>query len=543
MHDERSRYLPLLIAFPLTLLGCGGGGGADAAPIAAATFEETCSALLSMSVKGGSVTQAVYTPATAGPVDANSFPDHCLVRGSMNKRVGVDGKLYEIRFEVRLPKTWNKRYFYQGGAGVDGTLFVATGIYPGGGNPRNALLDGYAVSTTDSGHDGSQSRFGFGVDPQAREEYGYAQLPLVANAAKAIIAKTYGEGPWKSYFAGSSNGGRQAMVAAQRFPELFDGVSASSPGFRLAEAAIEGSIFRAQLAKAVSGDHMNPLTPAEKLVFQNKVLESCDAQDGVVDGMVGRPSLCRPDPMQWVCTQNGQANCLLAAKAQYVKTFFEGAKTATGRQVYSSWPYDPGMAGVLGTPSLAYYTVFAGEAALVYTSPPTVTDDLINYSLTADLDREFSKIDVTSGIYTQTGRQFTNAESPNMDAFKARGGKIMYLNGTADWAFSYTNLASYYDAVTARYGESNTLAFARYFVIPGMDHSRGGAFSTDRFDSFEALVNWVENGTAPDTIVATARADAGVAWPGRTRPLCVYPKEVMYKGSGSIELASSFVCQ
>lgn len=538
------------------LAACGGSDGSDdvTAP-AAQTFSQSCSALLGMGVEGGTVKTANYVSATPGEITAASFPNHCLVRGSINDRIGVDGKPYAIQFEVRLPSTWNRRFFFQGGSGVDGTLFTATGAYAGGGNTRNALLDGSAVVTTDSGHlassnTGANASFLFAVDPQARLEYGYAQLPLVANAAKAVIAKLYGSAPAKSYFVGTSNGGRMAMMAAQRFPQLFDGIIAMAPGFRLAEAALEGSIFRAQIAAAVAPlgsdglpDIYNPLTTAEKATMKAKILAACDALDGALDGMVSKISACAPDPLQWVCTTTGQTDCLTSAKANYIKQFFAGAKTLDGKQIYAPWPYDPGMVDLVGTPAAFYTTIFAGEASHVYTSPPTVTTDLTGYARTANLDTEFAKISATSGIYTVSGRSFTNAESADMDAFRAKGGKILYINGTADWAFSATDLENYYKQLQSRYGAPDTATFARMFKVPGMDHGSGGKEGTDQFDSFGALVRWVEDGVAPDSMTSTARLAAGVTWPGRTRPLCAYPKEAIYNGTGSIELAASFHCE
>lgn len=540
----------MAVPLSIVLTGCFGDGSrsdneeasSGETPATPMSFAQRCAALSGTAVNHGTVSEAVYTAATEGAVTATSFPNHCLLRGKMNERTGIDGKPYAIRFEVRLPEVWGKGLYYQGGSGVDGTLFTAYGAYPGGGNTRNAILDGYATVTTDSGHDGSADTFAFGIDPQARQEYGYAQLPLVADAAKTLIRQFYGEAPAKSYFVGTSNGGRQAMMASQRYPELFDGIIAMAPGFRLAEAALEGSIFRAQIAQQASGDYLNPLTSQEKSILKSKIIAACDAGDGVEDGMVGKPSACHPDPLAWACTAGGQSDCLPAAKAQYVKTFFEGAKTASGRQIYSAWPYDPGMVDLVGSPNAFYYYIFGGEAAMVYTSPPTVTSDLTHYALTANLDTEYAKIHAVTSVYTESGREFTNAESPNMDAFRARGGKILYMNGTADWAFSAQDLAAYYDSVVSRYGQADTQAFARYFIVPGMNHGSGGTNGTDSFDAFGALTAWVEKGTAPQTMVSTARADAGVAWPGRTRLLCSYPMEAVYTG-GDVESYRSFACQ
>ncbi|MFT4103608.1 MAG: tannase/feruloyl esterase family alpha/beta hydrolase [Burkholderiaceae bacterium] len=340
------------------------------------------------------------------------------------------------------------------------------------------------------------------------------------------------------------------MIAAQEHPELFDGIVAGSPGFRLVESALEGSIFRAQLAAGVAPigadglpDITNPLTAAEKAVVRQRILDQCDALDGATDGMVGRISACHPDPAQWVCAAGQTGNCLSAAKADYVKNFFAGAKTSSGRQIYAPWPYDPGMVDTLGTPNAFFYTIFAGEASHVYTTPPTLTADLLGCARTADLDTEFLKTFAVTEVYKRSAYEFTNGSSPDMDAFRARNGKILYFNGTADWAFSFNDLAAYHDKVRTRYGDAEAGKFARAFAVPGMDHCSGGADGTDQFDAFGAIVKWVEEGVAPDVMMSTARAAAGVSWPGRTRPLCAYPKEAVYNGSGDIEQASNFHCE
>ncbi|MEF7614984.1 tannase/feruloyl esterase family alpha/beta hydrolase [Aquincola sp. MAHUQ-54] len=542
--------LPLAAAAGLALLAACGGDG-DGSPAPSASFTEACAALAGTSVDKGSVDTAAFTTATGGTLTATSMPDHCLVRGAMNRRTGIDGKPYALQFELRLPLVWNSRFYYQGGSGVDGTLFTATGSYPAGGNTRNALLDGYAVVTTDSGHlteaGAANGMFLFGADPQARDEYGDAQLPLVTAAAKTLIKRFYGDEPSHSYFVGCSNGGRQAMVAAQRYPQLFDGIVAAAPGFRLTQASIQGSVYQAQLAATIapSGadgrpDITQPLTAGERAVVSQRILDACDALDGAVDGMVSKMSACQPDPATWACGAGETTNCLPAAKAGYVKKLFAGAYTSTGQQIYAPWPFDPGMAAQATNP---FHFIFAGEASHIYTTPPTLTADLVGYSLGANIDVEFAKLSAISGLFKRSGNAFTNADSPDMDAFKARGGKLIMFNGAADLAFSNHDLVRYYEQVRSRYGADAAAGFARVFLVPGMAHCSGGPYGTDQFDAFGALVRWVEAGTAPDTMTSTARAAAGVAWPGRTRPLCAYPKEAIYKGSGSIEDAANFACQ
>jgi len=529
----------------LSLVGCGSSSDSDSTEEVSA-FASSCEALVGLEVEGGSVTEATYTEASEGDASSSLWPNHCLVRGSMNDRTGIDGKSYALQFEVRMPEDWNNRLYYQGGSGVDGSLFTAVGKYAGGGNTSNALTDGFSVVTTDSGHIAetgvANGSYLFGADPQARDEYGDMQIPQVTAAARTVLDSFYGAEDDYAYFVGCSNGGRQAMIAAQEYPELFDGIIASAPGFKLAQSSVQ-ALYQAQLTAAVAptGDDGLPdltqgLTDDEMTTFENRVLSSCDAADGVEDGMVSSFSSCNPDPMDWVCAEDETENCLSEEKAEYVSNMFAGAHTTDGELIYAAWPYDPGMSSQFGNPFL---TIFSGEASHIYTTPPTITEDLKGYALDADIDTEFEKMYATNGTFQRSGVEFTNGESPDLDAFLARGGKLMILNGSADLAFSIKDVEAYYEELEARYGDS-TSDFVKAYFIPGMAHCSGGD-STDEFDSFGTLQAWVENDSEPAEMIATAGDDT--SWPGRTRPLCPFPQEAIYNGTGDIESADSFTCQ
>ena len=537
---NKNGAISVLAIAGMLLSGCGGSSSSDFA------FMDQCEALVGLPVEGGSVTSATYTRANDGDPSSSLWPDHCLVRGAMNERTGIDGKPYALRFEVRLPEEWNDRLYYQGGSGVDGTLFTAVGRYAGGGNTRNALIDGFSVVTTDSGHQtetgAPNGSFLFGADPQARDEYGDMQIPKVTAAARTVIMSLYGSPDQYSYFVGCSNGGHQAMIAAQRYPDLFDGVIASAPGFRLSQASIQ-ALYQAQLTAEVAptGPEGHPdlshgLTAAERTLVRDRILDSCDGLDGLEDGIVHRLSACDLKPSDWVCGVGESDNCLSTKKAEYVDAMFAGAYTADGDLIYSAWPFDPGMVAQFANPFLG---IFAGEASHIYTTPPTITEDLTGYALNADIDEEYRKLFATNATFLRAGVDFTNGESPNLDAFRASGGKLIMLNGSADLAFSPLDVAAYYEEVEQRYGAA-TEDFVRAYVVPGMAHCAGG-LATDQFDSFGELQRWAEQGIRPDEIVGTAGDDT--PWPGRTRPLCPYPTEAVYAGAGDPEVASSFTCQ
>lgn len=536
-----------------------------ATPALAKAGAQDCAGLGAFPVMGGHVTQTHFSaaePALAGngKADHPARPENCVVSGTINPRQGIDGRTYGIRFELRLPTLWRGRFYYGGGGGVDGFLPAADGTYPSGDGQHSALGDGMAVVVTDSGHEIDATRangaFLFGADPQARDEYGDQQLPLVADAAKRLIAAYYGSPARYSYFYGCSNGGRQAMVAAQRLPDLFDGIIACSPGFRLAEASILGGIIRPQLAATIaprkadgSPDLGHPLDAATMARIRTAILADCDDLDGARDGIVGHPAQCRFDPANWACSRpdgkrrNDAVNartCLDDRVVRYVSSFLDGGRLKDGTRIYTSVPADPAGVEYMGAEPEAYFALFAGEASHVYTTPPTITPDLLGYALHADPATEYRKLSAQDATFRRSGMALTNATSPDMDAFQRHGGKILFYNGTADWAFPTPDLEAYYARVGQRYGAEKAASFTRLYIVPGMlhGHSREAA---DQFDAMGALVDWVEQGKAPGTLAASTRRES--VWPGRARPLCVYPAQVTYTGAGSIEKASSFTCR
>jgi pimeloyl-ACP methyl ester carboxylesterase len=526
----------------------GTGGGSVAADV--------CARLAGIALMGGATTSASFERAQAVPQEAVSSlfgpfarPDHCLVRGVLNRRTGVDGKQYEIRVELRVPGEWNGKLLYFGGIGVDGVIFPADGPLVVGKPGETALQRGFAVVSTDSGHQAEKGPadgdYLFGVDPQARDEYGDQQLPLVHSAAIRILTSAFGRVPSRSYFYGISNGGRQAMMAAQRHPDLFDGIVALSPGFRLVQASLDGSIYHAQLAARVAAkmadgtpDIDHPLSDTKLKLVSDRILEACDGLDGVQDGMVFKSLSCRVDPMKWVCSSGASDNCLTAAEARYVRDFMAGGKLRDGRSVYSRVAADPQItAGMNGR----FFSIFWGEVSHIYTTPPTVSPDMRSYLFSSNLDTEYQKTLTSAGSYKRSGVEFTNSDSPNMDAFMRHGGKLIIYAGAADQAFPSPDAAAYMDTVFARYGKARADDFVRLFIVPGWGHVLPDTNSVMQTDLLEVITQWVERERAPEYVMASARSNS--AWPGRTRPICTYPQVTIYKGSGSIEDGTNFTCK
>ncbi|WP_249132727.1 MULTISPECIES: tannase/feruloyl esterase family alpha/beta hydrolase [unclassified Bradyrhizobium] len=487
-------------------------------------------------------------------------PDHCLIHGKINERTGIDGKPYAIGYEVRLPANWNGKFVFQGGGGVDGVLRLALGVIGSGTPQPNGLSAGYAVASTDAGHleeSGPIGPYLFGLDPQARRDLGYSSIPPVATAAKALIAKVYAKSPAKSYFVGCSNGGRQAMMATQRYPEMFDGAIAAAPAYRVPLAGIDAiGHTQAFMSVAPKGDDGKPdlgsaLSKDELRLIADGILDACDAADGVKDGMVQNMAACKFDPGVLICKKDQSSACLPAAKVDVVKRVFAGTRNSKGTLIYSEWPYDPGIAAPgwaawrIGTPRAVppdarNVTLVPGSIAYDLMSPPEKPTDLLDWALNFDFDRDPPKVYKGKSEF-EAGMEFVAATSTDLDDFKAKGGKIIFLHGTADPIFSPFDTIRYQEALQARYG-SDTANFSRVFLVPGMNHCVGGP-ATDEFDALSALDAWIETGVAPDMILAKARKRPDVPWPGRTRPLCPFPKVSTYKGGGDIADAGNFECR
>jgi feruloyl esterase len=477
----------------------------------------------------------------------------------MFPRTGIDGNSYAIGFEMRLPNDWNGRFFYQANGGIDGSVVTATGGVNGGGGPlTNALKMGFAVISSDAGHAGNLGPF-FGLDPQARLDYGYQAVGKLTPMAKSLIQTAYGKGPDRSYIGGCSNGGRHTMVAASRYADQYDGYLVGDPGFRLPLAAIANMAGapKYNALATTAGDPGTGFTAAERTLVSNAVLSRCDAQDGLSDGMVQDIKACQTafnlDRDVPTCTGGRDGTCLSAAQKTSIAQLFSGATTSTGAKIYSSFPYDNGF-GTVGWAVWKFSNSLQldpGAVAFIWEVPPESRTGFngATFALTANVDTMLAKVNSTDENFTEDAMSFmTPPNRPNLDTLRNRGAKIMVYHGTADPIFSSDDTTAWYDSVSGRYlGAAN---FARFYRVPGMNHCSGGP-TTDQFDMLTPLVAWVERGTTPDRVVASARgpgnaaavnADVPASWAAnRTRPLCPYPQVARYQG-GNAESADSFAC-
>ena len=531
-----------------------------------AAFTGNCTDLATKIAGFANTTITATTTVAAGTlkVGGQDIAEHCLITGKMFERISpVDGAAYAIGFEMRLPKAWNGRFLHQGNGGIDGAVVTATGAF-GGGPITNALQKGFAVLSSDAGHSGPTPAFG--IDPQARLDYGYQAVAKLTPMAKNVIAQTYGKGPDRSYFGGCSNGGRHALVTAARLPADYDGVIAGAPGYNLPKAAV-ANIAGAQLyAPLVT---TTPITsPAiletaytltERKLLAASVLAKCDALDGSADGMVQDVNACQAAfkiatdvP---TCTGARDGTCLTAAQKTAVGKIYSGPTTSTGALIYSSFPYDAGAGGggIAFWEFTAPLVLDSGAVGQIFkvTPDPFVGFNGPAFSLTSNIDTLVAQISATNSVYTESSLSFMTPPDPtNLSKLRDRGGKIMVYHGVSDQIFSANDSESWYKGVQTNNGGDASL-FARFFRVPGMGHCSGGP-TADQFDPLDAMVKWVETGLAPDSLTASVRgvgnagganADVPATWATtRSRPLCSYPRVARYSGTGSVDDAASFAC-
>jgi hypothetical protein len=548
--------------------------GAGANTLLAPSPADACPQLASADVEWpdasthitGAVWRAAGTQVSTmfGPVPA---PAHCEVSAVMRERVGEAGQAYAIRFRVRLPEQWNQRFFFQGGGGTNGIVGDALGLIAPGAPP--ALMRGFAVVSQDAGHDNTRNSVperggpvAFGFDPQARADNGGASLKPVADAAQALIRAYYGRKPERSYFGGCSKGGQEGMYFAQRHPEVFDGILAGAPGFSLPRAAVAEAWDTQAFASLIPGNAAKPeqlgttFSNAQLARVRKAVLDACDADDGANDGITANWSTCRWSRVEkqlrlQVCSN--APDCLSKSQVAVIERVYAGAKDRQGRALYVDWPFDGGIGAddwrmwKIGPESGGFpgVNVAMGAPALaaIFTTPPTAIDrgllGAFEFALEFDFNRDTPNLYTVVPPYTRSAWEDNSARSANMAAFRKRGARMIVPHGVSDAVFSINDTVAWYREVD-KLNQGKAAEFVRVFPVPGMQHCAGGP-ATDQFSAFDALVAWVERGVAPDQLMATAGPRS--PWPGRTRPLCPYPKVARYQGSGSIEQAGSFRCE
>jgi len=521
--------------FPLALIAVL-GVTADAV---AQTTAAQCSALTKLQVPGFAVeitktewiapgapgAAAAAAPAGPGAARPANLPPYCRIDGMIDRRVGTANRPYGIGFALALPQDWNGRFLFQGGGGLNGSVGNPLGATAAG--DRSGLARGFAVVSTDTGHQGTGAFDGaFMQDQQAALDFAYAAIGRVAVLAKQIIAQHYGRPAEHSYFAGCSTGGREAMVMTQRYSTYFDGVIAGAPAMRTGFSNLATRSVAVALNQVAPKDGTGQPIPAQAFSDADKRLvidglaKACDENDGVKDGMIFNTRACRFDPKVLACKAAKQDGCLSSEQAAAIEKAFTGPRDSRGRQVYPPFPYDTGITATGG-----------GIPGLLSPGPSPLGQP--NRSLQQDVDAEAA----TQAANPQAILSDT-ASWTNLNTFAGHGGKLIFFHGMSDPWFSANDTIDYYTRMGAANGGAEPVqAWSRLFLSPGMGHCSGGQ-SLDSFDLLTALVDWVEKGTAPEAVIATGRA-----FPGRSRPLCAYPKSAYYKGSGDTQDAKNFECR
>jgi hypothetical protein len=464
-------------------------------------------------------------PGGRGGPSGVTLPAYCRVEGTLDPRTGANGKPYGIGFAVALPENWTGQFLQQGGGGLNGSVAAPLGGQAAGNQP--ALARGFAVVTTDTGHKGTGSfDSSFMQEQQAVLDFEYVAIGRVAVLAKQIIEAYYSKPPAHSYYVGCSTGGREAMLMTQRYPLYFDGVVAGAPAMRTSLSNLATRSVSVALNRiAPKGADGRPVagggfSDGDRKAVIAKLLDTCDARDGVKDGMIFDPVGCSFDPASLQCSGPKAEGCLSAEQVGAMQKGFAGPKDSRGAQVYPGFFYDTGITATGGIPGL----LGSGASPI---GPP-------NASLEQNVDAEFAT--ARANVAAQLG---DSAYWTNLNTFAAHGGKLIFYHGVSDPWFSTKDTIDYYERMAAANGGSAQVKnWSRLFLAPGMGHCNGGAATLDNFDALTSIANWVEKGAAPDSVNATGRA-----FPGRSRPLCPYPAFARYKGQGDPEDAASFECK
>jgi pimeloyl-ACP methyl ester carboxylesterase len=502
-----------------------------AAATAFAQSTDKCANLARVQMTGAKLEITSASLVAAGPARGGRggpgpmLPAHCRVNGMMDQRTGPDGKIYGIRFAIALPENWTGQYLQQGGGGLNGTVGEPVGGQAAGDKP--ALARGFAVATSDTGHQSAGGGFdgAFMQDQQASLDFEYVAIGRLAVLARHVIETYYGRPATHSYYVGCSTGGREAMIMSQRYPQYFDGIVAGSPAMRTGHSNLATrSITVALNAIAPKGADGRPgqaLSESDKKAVIAKLLDICDARDGVKDGMVFDVTGCRFSPRDLQCAGAKAEGCLSAEQVAAIEKGFAGPRDSRGKQVYAGFFYDTGIAAQgQGIPGL----LNPGPSPVG--GPVTAT--------TQDVDADEERVE--NNPVSRIGDSYSWV---NLNSFSSHGGKLLFYHGVSDPWFSAKDTIDYYQRLeAANGGASKVTDWSRLYLSPGMGHCNGGSATLDTFDMLSAAVNWVEKSQAPESVMATGRA-----FPGRSRPLCAYPAHAQYNGTGNQEDGANYSCR
>lgn len=500
---------------------------------------QTCERLASLKLENTTITAAQsvaagsFTPPTGSAAPYSELPAFCRVTGMIKPTSDS-----EINFEVWLPSSgWNGKFQGVGNGGFAGSISQAALAGP--------LARGYATASTDTGHTGGDAAWALG-HPEKITDYGHRGVHEMTVKAKMIISAFYGAGPKHSYFASCSNGGRQGLMEVQRYPNDYDGIIAGAPANSFTHI-LAGFVWNLQ---ATLADPAGYIRPTKLKAVEAAALASCDRRDGVADGVIDDPTECHFDPSVLLCQGAESDACLTESQVAALKKIYSGPRNSKGEQLIPGFvpggETGPGGWGLWITgaaPNRSLQSFFATQtfANMIYNNPAW---DFKSFNM----DKDSKLADEKLGMNL-------NATDANLKAFKGRGGKLILYHGWSDAALPPLNTINYFRGVAAKMGAREADAFVRLYMVPGMQHCGGGPgpdsfgalvtgiLSDTQHDLTLAIERWVEDGIAPNQIIASKRQSPDPKVPAtRTRPLCPYPQVARYKGSGSTDDAANFVC-
>ena len=504
----------------------------------AAAMAASCDSLATLALPGTTINTAQtmpagsFTPPAGQPI--NNLPAFCRVTGVLKPSSDSN-----IQFEVWMPATgWNGKFQGMGNGGFAGAInFSGLGL---------ALAHGYATASTDTGHQAGGTDGAWALGHREKLiDFGYRAIHEMTEKGKAITRAFYGEQPRHSYFGSCSNGGRQALMEAQRYPADYDGIIAGAPANNFTHL-LTGVVWNAQATLSDPSSYI----PANKIpAIESAALAACDANDGVKDGVIDDPSRCNFDPAVLLCSGPESNTCLTQPQIAALKKIYSGPRNSKGEQFFPGYSVggETGFNGWQGwisgaAPGKSIQLAFGNQffQNMVYENPvwDFRTFDIDHAPKVAD--------DKVAGIL--------NATDPDLKRFQKRGGKLIVYHGWSDAAISPSNAINYYQSVVSKMGAKDAAGFVRLYMVPGMQHCSGGpgpnvfgqsnvAEGDAQHNISKALENWVEQGTAPNEIVAMKyKGDTPAGGVLRTRPLCTYPLVAQWKGTGSSDDAANFAC-
>jgi feruloyl esterase len=481
-----------------------------------------------------SVAAGAYTPPSGPATIYKDLPAFCRVSGVIKPTADSN-----IAFEVWMPASgWNGKFQGVGNGGFAGSISLGQMAAP--------LMRGYATASTDTGHTGSDAAWAL-KHPEKLVDYGHRGIHEMTEKSKQIIAAFYGSGPKRSYFSSCSNGGRQGLMEAQRYPGDYDGIIVGAPANYFSQI-LTGFAFNINATRADTGGYI----PARKLkAIETAALSLCDVRDGVIDGVIDDPHRCQFDPSVLLCKGPESDSCLTDKQIAALRKIYSGAESSARQRLV------PGFVPGSETGSGGWMTWITGAAeptqALQYFFATQAFKNMVHEN--PDWDYKTFDLEKDGKLAFEKLGPILNATDPNLTAFKARGGKMIIYHGWSDAALPPEATIKYFESVVGKMGQRETNEFLRLYMVPGMQHCNGGP-APDSFgatvtrgqsdadhDMTVALERWVEKGIAPDRVIAAKRQMVdGKSVETRTRPLCPYPQVARYKGTGSTDQAANFSC-